>query len=151
MQDFSRVSKRPNTDDLDEASFKAELGMAAQRSTIRKQEAKDDSSVSSEASTGKFKDHRKWNEWIMGFENMLLIILGVNGVPLSYVVRENPETTPKRHDTFVKKCIACAPLTGPHFDADARRVHQLETSFKQGNISEQWIKMHARKKRSHRT
>ena len=76
---------------------------------------------------------------------MLSTILGVNGVPLSYVVIENPEPTPEGHDTFVPKWIACAHLTGPHFEADSRIVHQLETSFTQGEISEQWIKIHAGK------
>ena len=61
--------------------------------------------------------------------------IGSQRVPLSYVVRENPELMPKGHDTFVHKCIACDPLIGPHFEADARRVHQLETSFTQGDIS----------------
>ena len=128
VQDFVRVSNTPDIDDLDEAYFRAALGVSSQRSTIRKQEAKDASSASSKASPGKLKDDRKWNEWITRFKNMLSMILGVNGVPLSYVVRENPKPKPKGHDTFVQKCIACAPLTGPHFD-----------------ISEQWIKMHARK------
>ena len=72
-------------------------------------------------------------------------ILGANRVPPSYEVRENPEPTLEGHNTFVQKCIACAPLCGPHFEADARRVHQLATSFLQGHISEQWIKMNARK------
>ena len=72
---------------------------------------------------------------------MLSKILGVNRVPLSYVVRENPEPTPEGHDTFVQKCIACALLTGPHFETDARSVHQLETTFTQGKISEQWKKL----------
>ena len=76
---------------------------------------------------------------------MLSTILGVNGVPLSYVVRENPDPTPKGNNTFNQKCITCAPLTGPHFEADARRVHHLEMSFTQGKTLEQWIKMHARK------
>ena len=76
---------------------------------------------------------------------MLSTILGVNGVPLSYVVREKPKPTPEGHDTFVHKCIACATLYGPHFEADARIVHQLATSFIPGEISEQWIKMNARK------
>ena len=40
---------------------------------------------------------------------------------------------------------ACAPLTGPHFEADARKVHQLTTSYTRGETSEQWIKMHAKK------
>ena len=49
----------------------------------------------------------------------------------------------------MQKCIACAPLTGPRFGADARILHQLEKSFTQGNISKQWIQMHARKKNSY--
>ena len=44
-----------------------------------------------------------------------------------------------------QKCIACALLTGRHFEADARKVHQLATSFTRGETSEQWIKMHAKK------
>ena len=62
VQDFARVSETPNMDDLDEASFRDALGVAVQRFTIRKQEAKDASSVSSKASPGKLKDDRKWNE-----------------------------------------------------------------------------------------
>ena len=131
VQDFARVSKTPNINDLDEASFRSALGVAAQRSTIRKQEAKDARSVSSKASPGKLKEDRKWNELITRFENILSTILGVNRVPLSHVVRENPKPMTKG---------ACDPLTGPYFEADARRVHQLVTSLTQGEISEKWTK-----------
>ena len=62
---------------------------------------------------------------------MLSTLLGVNGVPLLYVIREKEEAEPG-HNTFVQKCIACAPLTGPHFEADARKVHQLARSFARG-------------------
>ena len=72
-------------------------------------------------------------------------ILGVNGVPLYYVIRENEATKPEWKNTFVQKCISCAPLTGPHFEADARKVHHLATSFTRGETSEHWIKMHAKK------
>ena len=135
LQYFVRVSETPNIDDLHEASFRVALGVSAQRSTIRKQEAKDASSVSSKASPGKLKDGLKWNEWITGFENMMSTILGVNGVPLSCVVRENPDPMPKVHDNFVQKCIACDPLNGPHSVADSSRVHQLVMPFTQGKIS----------------
>ena len=36
VQDFARVSETPNIDKLYEASFRAALGVAAQRSTIQK-------------------------------------------------------------------------------------------------------------------
>jgi hypothetical protein len=44
--------------------------------------------VSKAANPGKFKDERKWPEWEPAFINYLSTIPGVNGVPLSYVVRE---------------------------------------------------------------
>ena len=56
VQDFSRVSETTKINNLDEESFRAALGVAAHRSTIRKQEAKDASSVSSEASPVKLND-----------------------------------------------------------------------------------------------
>jgi len=146
VQDFARVSEVPTLDGRTQESFKAAISIAAQRADIRKKEAKDASSASSEALPGKLKDDKKWQEWITGFENMLSTLLGVNGVPLLYVIREKEEAEPEGHNTFVQKCIACAPLTGPHFEADARKVHQLATSFTQGETSEQWIKMHVKKK-----
>ena len=119
--------------------------MSAQRDLIRDKESKDASTVSAEASPGKLKDERKCTEWIAGFENMISTTLGVNGVPLYYVIRENEATKPEWQNTFVQKCISCAPLTGPHFEADARKVHHLATSFTRGETSEHWIKMHAKK------
>jgi len=145
VQDFARVSQVPTLEGLTQESFKAAISIAAQRADIRKKETKDASSVSSEALPGKLKDDKKWQEWITGFENMLSTLLSVNGVPLLYVIREKEEAEPEGHNTFVQKCIACAPLTGPHFEADARKVHQLATSFTQGETSKQWIKMHVKK------
>ena len=44
---------------------------------------------------------------------MLSTILGVNGVLLSYVIREKEATEPEGHNTFVQKCIACAANRTP--------------------------------------
>ena len=46
---------------------------------------------------------------------------------------------------FNERSIACAPLTGPTFQADARKVHQLIKSFLQSETSEQWIEALARR------
>ena len=64
------------------------IAVSAQRDLFRDKESKDYGAVSAEAFPGKLKDECKWTEWITGFENMLSTILGVNGVPLSYVIRE---------------------------------------------------------------
>ena len=150
VQDFERVSEAPTTAGLVQNSFREQLVTAANRAEIRKIEAASSASVSSKASPGKLKDKRKWNNWVVGLENMFSSIPGVRGVPLIYVIRDNENPEPDGHDTFVQKCIACAPLNGPHFEADARRVHQLITSFVQGETSEQWIKMNAQKQNGRR-
>ena len=64
VQDFARVSEVPTFKGLTQESFKAAISIAAQRADIRKKEAKDASSVSSEASPGKLKDDKKRQEWI---------------------------------------------------------------------------------------
>ena len=40
VQDFARVSEEPTIEGLDEATFRSAITVAAQRATIRKQEAK---------------------------------------------------------------------------------------------------------------
>jgi len=91
VQDFARVCKVPTLGGLTQESLKAAISIAAQRADIRKKEAKDASSVSIEALPGKLKDNKKWQEWSTGFENMLSTLLGVNGVPLLYVIREKED------------------------------------------------------------
>ena len=55
-------------------------------------------------------------------------------------MRENAKPTPEGHDTFVQKCMAFAPLSGPHFEADARRVHQLATSLHKARFRNSGLK-----------
>jgi hypothetical protein len=92
------------------------------------------------ADPGKFKDEQKWPEWQKVFANYLLVIPGVFGVPLAYVVRESKEPDPEaEYLNFTEKVIALAPLYGQFYEADACCVHNLLTSFLQGKNTETWI------------
>lgn len=147
VQDFRRINKAPSLDGLDEDSFRAALIVAADRATVRKEEASTSETIAREASPGKLKDERKWDIWAPAFENMLSTMPGVMGVPLAYVIRE--DETPEEaavFDNFVQQCVACSPLTGSAFEADARQVHQLILSLVQGEQAEQWIKPFLRAK-----
>ena len=127
--------------------FRAALDTAYARAEVRKVEKDQSDTVSKAADPGKFKDERKWPEWEPAFVNYLSTIPGVNGVPLSYVVREreSPEPGFEYGSSFNEKAVACAPLNGPTFQADARKVHQLIKSFLQTETAEQWIKPNARR------
>ena len=74
-------------------------------------------------------------------QNFLSSAFGVDKVPLTYIIRENkaPDHTTTYTD-FLDRCVACAPLSGPAFDADKRKVHQLIASFTKGELFEDWLK-----------
>ena len=58
------------------------------------------------------------------------VILGVTGVPLTYVVRENDVPVPGVvYDSFEDRANACAPLEGVNAASDRQQVHQLLLSF----------------------
>ena len=65
---------------------------------------------------------------------------------LSYVVRELGVPDPGATcESFNEQAIACSPLEGAAFQADARKVHQLIKSFLQTETAEQWVKPIAKK------
>ena len=143
VQDFYRCSKQPTIDDFVTANdFKQALSTAAQRASLRKVDTDQIDTISKAADLGKLKDERKWPEWYPAFVNYLSTIPGVYGVPLSYVVWENqaPDHTRDFEGDFTEEIIACAPLNGPKFRADARKVHQLLKNFLTAESAEQWIR-----------
>ena len=61
---------------------------------------------------------------------------------LSYIVCDNaaPDHTRDFAGDFAEEIIACAPLKGPKFRADARKVNQLLKNFLTAESAEQWIR-----------
>lgn len=127
VQDFARVGQVPSLAGINKmASFREALDTAFYRADVRKVEKDQADTVSKAADPGKFKDEKKWPEWEPALVNYLSTIPGVSGVPLSYVVRdkETPDGTVE-YGSFHEQAIACAPLAGPTYQADARKVHRL--------------------------
>ena len=147
VQDFERVGEEPTMDGINNAAeFQSALDIAFYRADVRKVESNQSDTVSQAADPGKLKHERKWPEWEPAFMNYLSTIPGIRGVSLAYVVRElaEPELD-ATYDSFNERSIACAPLEGPMFQADSRKVHQLIKSFIQTETAEQWIKPLARR------
>ena len=69
---------------------------------IRKSDIELVTTNSKAADPGKFKDKHKWPEWEKAFINFLLVIPGVNGIPLSYVVREL-ENHPRNRVCYIQQ------------------------------------------------
>ena len=132
VQDFSRCSRQPTIDDFVMSNdFKHVLLTAAQCAFLCKVDMDQVNTISKAADPGKLKDERKWPEWYPAFLNYLSTIPSVYIVPLSYDVCENEAPDHVLHfaGDFTEEIIACAPMDGPKFRADTRKVHQLLKNF----------------------
>ena len=141
VHDFYRISLTPSTIGLDQQSFLDALTTAGQRADVRKQLRQASDEKAKVASPGPLKSENKWAEWEPKFVNYLSTLVGMDGTPLSYVIRENDN--PDRigpHANFIEECIACAPLIGVAYESDRSAVHQALVSFTTGQPSENWIK-----------
>ena len=141
IQDFYRVSETPNIDGLTQDTFKDALQIALARADIRKSIKDNTSSNADAASPGPLESERKWKQWEEKFLNYTRSHLGANGIPLSYVIREND--APNIGGTFpdfISQTIECAPLSGEFYNADKMNVFHMIVSFTTGQPSGDWIK-----------
>ena len=141
VQDFSRVSGTPSIVGLDQPEFKAQLTEAETREKVRLSLKKQTSTSADAASPGPLNKENIWKEWEEKFTNFTRAHLGVNGVPLSYVIRENdaPDVNGTFTD-FISKTIACAPHQGAVYEADRLSVFNFIISFTTGHQSGTWVK-----------
>ena len=69
--------------------FLMQLDRALEQTKVRKNFRYDSEKKSKEASPGLLKSEREWIDWKAKFANYCSSLVGVNGVSLSYVIREN--------------------------------------------------------------
>lgn len=82
----------------------------------------------------KFKESMKWEDWNPTFLNFLKAIPGRNGVPLSYVCRENQQPLPHNPNIdYLENYINQAPLHGDAYIIDAAEVHTYLINFMSNN------------------
>ena len=89
VKDFYRISLVPTTVGLNRASFEVALTRARAREEVRLQMISQSDVKSKAASPGPLVSESTWTEWEPKFNNYLSVIMGINGVPLSYILSEN--------------------------------------------------------------
>ena len=145
VQDFQRVSGTVSIVGLNQNTFKEQLRRALNRASIRQNLKDNTSSASEAASPGSLENERKWKTWEEKFTNYCRVHIGSNGIPLSYVIRENDDpNTDGEFGDFITETIECAPLSGEYYLADRQTVFNMLTSFTTGQPSGDWIKSTAR-------
>ena len=109
----------------DENSFLAEIEEATERHDSRVAQKRIGETLLSTVFSVLLKSRHQWDRWNRELDDTLSSIIGVNGVPLSYVVRTNAVPNLVGHATWENKVIAVAPITGREFNQDAKTVHTI--------------------------
>ena len=80
-------------------------------------------SMSKTAILKNFAKKMKWIIWKSTLVNFLKSQLGRNGVPVSYIVRDNVAPVQRQNTSVLDDCTYRTPLTRQAFDTDAVKVH----------------------------
>src|SRR6056300_1225213 len=80
-----------------------------------------------------FRNETNWDDWNVTFVAYLRLLPGTNGVPLSYVVREDSAPDPTPHPDYLDMYIQMAPHNGNAYIADSLTVLTLLNGLIIGN------------------
>ena len=110
---------------ISEAAFLALLQDAYERHESRKIQRTTGLSLLGGNFAVQLESRHQWKRWSRELHDTLSSIIGVKGIPLSYVTRTNPIPTVVGFATWEEKVIGASPITGREFVQDARTVHNI--------------------------
>ena len=67
----------------------------------------------------------QWYCWVVDLEINLKIIVGAQGIPFSYISRENDAPDQTERDIWEEKSVLAVPLTGRLYKQDNLTVHNI--------------------------
>ena len=103
----------------------------------------DASDMAKSARPKTFTEKMKWTDWKVTLLNFLKSQPGRNGVPLSYVIRNENAPVQPTYANFLDEYAALAPLQGRAFEHDASKVHSYIIRFiSENNVAEQKVLPH---------
>ena len=101
------------------------LQAALDRNEARKRAISRQSTISADTAPPLYKPNDDFYRWAEMLFNHLNTILGVRGIPLSYVIRANPWPQYDYTDPIDLQFIKLAPCNGESFRHDAATVHNI--------------------------
>ena len=141
VQYLYHISGYPNIVDLNKVMFIQKLDTYMYRAENRKKIINQSNTNTKEASLIPLDIENKWKECESNSINYFYKIIGVNVVPIPYVVQEkiNPDVNGDL-PRFIFKMISFAPLKYDNYESDRHTVHQELVSLRTGKPPEDCLK-----------
>ena len=108
-----------------QAVILAEIADATVRERCRKTQRKSGESLITNEFVVKLKNSAQWERWKVELKTTLSSVIGVKGVPLVYVIRENDTPRENANYTWDQKYELSVELNGPEYNIDKKTVHQI--------------------------
>ena len=105
--------------------FVLAISASMAREKRRKEQKKIGESFLDTTFNTKLKTQSQWEKFMQELESTLGMIIGSNGVPLSYIIRTNEAAEYDEGLDFDEAVINAVGLEGEDFKIDARTVHQI--------------------------
>ena len=126
VKDMDRVNQPlsfPNT--TTQGQFRDALSEALERDRRRRDQKKEGESYLDSTFNTKLKSAAQWEKWTEELNTTLCQIIGVTGIPLTYVIRSDDAAFFDTTIPYDDAAINGVPLTGQMFNQDARTVHKI--------------------------
>ena len=126
VKDQKRINQAPTfPNGIGQAEVKQQLTEAMERELRRKTQKKEGEHYLDSTFNSKLKSTAQWEKWNEELESTLSQIIGVRGVPLSYVIRENDDPEFEPDVPFDDTVVNAITLEGIEYKQDARTVHKI--------------------------
>ena len=127
VQDMHRVGEPLSfPDETTQREFCTTITDALERDRRRKIQMKEGESYLDSSFDIKLKSSFQWQKWSEELETTLSQVIGVKGLPLSYVIREEEDATEFNSEIeYDDAAILSTALVGPEYIQDARTVHKI--------------------------
>ena len=126
VQDQDRIGERLGVrGTVTEEEFRDNLSEARERHIRRAEIKKNGKALITTEFQTKLVGRNQWERWSIELQSTLNGIIGVNGVPISYVIRREAQAGVDARGDWEKMAIAKSPLNGAKFVQDSRVVHQI--------------------------
>ena len=109
----------------DQAMFLDAISEASERHEARKSQKRIGETFLGKDFAIQLKSRHQWERWLRELKDTLSSIIGVSGVPLTYVIRYVTAPTLVGHTTWEEKVVAATPVTGRDFIQDSKTVHTI--------------------------
>jgi len=119
-------------DEMTRAELVDALAESLHRQDRRREQKKVGEAFLDASFNNKLKGQLQWEKFTQELESTLSMIIGMNGIPLSYVIRPNEEAIFDDGIPYDEAVVNAVTLQGENFRIDAQTVHQLILS----NVSE---------------